>query len=41
VQKAGLAGAGQLEPSVLLQGGRIIVGYFPMEQVFEVAAAGG
>jgi hypothetical protein len=41
VQKAGVAGKAQLAPSVLAQGGRIIVGYFPMEQVFEVSAPGG
>jgi hypothetical protein len=41
VQKAGLAGGAKLSPGVLMQGGRIIVGYFPVEQVFEVAGAGG
>jgi hypothetical protein len=39
VQRTGAAGRAKLLPGVLSQGGRIILGYFPMEQVYEVPAA--
>ena len=41
VQKAGFATGGRLSPGVLVFDKTILVGYFPMEQVFEVARAGG
>ena len=41
VQRAGFAGGGRLSPGVLVIDKTILVGYFPMEQVFEVAGPGG
>lgn len=41
VQKAGLTGGARLSPGVLIQDKRILVGYFPTEQMFEVASPGG
>jgi hypothetical protein len=41
VQKAGFAGGGRLAPGVLVLDRTILVGYFPMEQVFEVSRPGG
>lgn len=41
LQRSGIGGGAQLSPGVLVQGGHIILGYFPMDQVFEVPGAGG
>ena len=41
LQRSGVGGGAQLSPGVLVQGGHIILGYFPMDQVFEVPGAGG
>lgn len=41
LQKAGVAGGARLSPGVIIQDGRVLAGYFPMDQVFEVASPGG
>lgn len=41
VQRAGVGGGAELSPGVLVQGGRILLGYFPSNEVFEAASVGG